>query len=98
MLWCQWKWSKIFVENLESHSIFVSHEFLNHQILSKILNCGTREEKKKKKTNRKQIKSMVMRAWASLIAQLVKNPPAMQETLVWFLDQEDPLEKGKATQ
>ena len=34
---------------------------------------------------------------ASLIAQLVKNPPAMQETLVQFLGQEDPLEKGKAT-
>ena len=32
--------------------------------------------------------------WASLIAQLVKNPPAMQETLVRFLGQEDPLEKG----
>ena len=30
----------------------------------------------------------------SLIAQLVKNPPAMQETLVRFLDQEDLLEKG----
>ena len=28
------------------------------------------------------------------IAQLVKNPPAMQETLVQFLGQEDPLEKG----
>ena len=34
---------------------------------------------------------------ASLIAQLVKNPPAMQKTLVQFLDWEDPLEKGKAT-
>ena len=31
---------------------------------------------------------------ASLIAHLVKNPPAMQETLVWFLGQEDLLEKG----
>ena len=30
----------------------------------------------------------------SLVAQLVKNPPAMQETLVPFLGQEDPLEKG----
>ena len=29
-----------------------------------------------------------------LIAQLVKNLPAMQETLVQFLAQEDPLEKG----
>ena len=31
---------------------------------------------------------------ASLIAQLVKNLPAMQETLVCFLSQEDSLEKG----
>ena len=29
---------------------------------------------------------------ASLIAQLVKNRPAMPETLVQFLDREDPLE------
>ena len=35
--------------------------------------------------------------WASLIAQLVKNPPAVQETLVRFLGREDPLEKGKTT-
>ena len=34
---------------------------------------------------------------ASLVAQLVKNLPAMQETLVQFLGQEDPLEKGWAT-
>ena len=31
---------------------------------------------------------------ASLIAQLVKNLPAMQETLVLFLGLENPLEKG----
>ena len=31
------------------------------------------------------------------VAQLVKNLPAIQETLVQFLGQEDPLEKGKAT-
>ena len=46
------------------------------------------------------------KVWASLIAQLVKNLPAVQETLVrfldWedlvrFLDWEDPLEKGQAT-
>ena len=35
--------------------------------------------------------------WASLIVQLVKNLPAMQETLVEFLGQEDLLEKGEAT-
>ena len=32
-----------------------------------------------------------------MIAQLVKNLPAMQETLVRFLCREDPQEKGKAT-
>ena len=36
----------------------------------------------------------IMFSVASLIAQLVKNPPAMQETLVQFLDWKDPLEKG----
>ena len=35
--------------------------------------------------------------WASLIAQLIKNPPAMQETPVQFLGQEDPLAMGWAT-
>ena len=35
-------------------------------------------------------------SWASLVAQLVKNPPTIQETWVRFLGWEDPLEKGKA--
>ena len=34
---------------------------------------------------------------ASLVAQLVKNLPAVQETLVWFPGREDPLEKGYTT-
>ena len=34
---------------------------------------------------------------ASLVAQLIKNPPAMQETWVRSLGWEDPLEKEKAT-
>ena len=33
-------------------------------------------------------------AWAFLVAQLVKNPPAMQEAPVQFLGWEDLLEKG----
>ena len=36
-------------------------------------------------------------ARAFLVAQLVKNPPAMRETEVQSLDGEDPLEKGMAT-
>ena len=35
--------------------------------------------------------------WASLVAQLVKNPPAMQEAWVQSMGWEDPLEKGKAS-
>ena len=38
----------------------------------------------------------IVKAMASLIAQLVKNLLAMQETLVQFLGWEDPLEKGNA--
>ena len=36
-------------------------------------------------------------SWASLVVQLVKNLPAMQETWVRSLGWEDPLEKEKAT-
>ena len=36
-------------------------------------------------------------SWASFVAQLVKNPPAMRETCVQSLGWEDILEKGKAT-
>ena len=33
-------------------------------------------------------------SWAFLVAQMVKNLPAMQETWIWSLGLEDPLEKG----
>ena len=36
-------------------------------------------------------------SWASLVAQLVKNLPAVRETWVQSLGWGDPLEKGKAT-
>ena len=39
----------------------------------------------------------IQHCWASLVAQLLKNLPAMQETWVQSLDREDPLEKGNAT-
>ena len=35
--------------------------------------------------------------WASLLAQMVKNLPVMQETWIQYLAQEDPLEKGMTT-
>ena len=38
-----------------------------------------------------------MGVWTSLVAQTVKNPPAMQETWVKSLDWEDALEEDMAT-
>ena len=38
-----------------------------------------------------------LEAWVSLVAQLVKNPPALQETWDRSLGWEDPLEEGKVT-
>ena len=37
-------------------------------------------------------------SWASLVAEMVKNLPAMQETRVWSLGQEDPPEKEMVIQ
>ena len=38
-----------------------------------------------------------MFSWASLVTQTVMNPPAMQESWVQSLGQDDPLEEGMAT-
>ena len=43
------------------------------------------------------VRAPVRLNWASLVAQTIKNLPAMQETQVPSLDLEDPLEKGIAT-
>ena len=42
------------------------------------------------------LKSSLDCLWASLVPQLVKKPPVMQETWVQSLDQEDPLKKETA--
>ena len=43
------------------------------------------------------VQSLVGGRGASLVAQIIKNLPAMQKTQVQSLGQEDPLEKGMAT-
>ena len=45
----------------------------------------------------KEIGYPLQYSWASLVAQLVKNPPAMRETWVQSLGQEESLEEGMAT-
>ena len=44
-----------------------------------------------------KLQSPCWRAWASLVAQMIKNLPSVQETWVWSLGLEDPLDKGMAT-
>ena len=46
---------------------------------------------------REEIGYLLQYSWAFLVAQMVKNPPAMQETWVHSLGWEDPLEEGIAT-
>ena len=36
-------------------------------------------------------------SWTSLVSQSIKDLPAIRETQVWYLGQEDPLEKEMAT-
>ena len=43
------------------------------------------------------MRSFMLLTWDSLVAQLVKNPPKMQETWVPSLGWKDPLEEGMAT-
>ena len=63
--------------------------------------CNTKSEchpeQSSYKSAKKKKRHKLYMIGASLVAQLVKNPPAMQETLVQFLGWEDPLEKGWAT-
>ena len=40
---------------------------------------------------------IIITEMSHLVAQMVKNLPAMQETWVWFLGWENPLEKGMVT-
>ena len=61
------------------------HFFLTLFIWSGLLDCGI------------LVLQPEIKSWASLMAQLVKNPPAMRETWVQSLGWEDPLETGKAT-
>ena len=49
------------------------------------------------RSSREGIDYPLQYSWASLVVQLVKNPPAMREILVRSLGQEDALEKGQAT-
>ena len=60
-------------------------------------NCGLKILKKKKKNSDTSKKQPWIWSTLSLVAQTVKNPPAMQKTWVQTLSRKDPLEKETAT-
>jgi len=66
------------------------------QELLELTTVNTAREKRERVFCRALTVSVIF-IWASLIAQMVKNLPAMQETRVQSLGQEDTLEKGMAT-
>ena len=53
--------------------------------------------KKIKKKLKKKKHTILYLKWSSLVSQMVKNLPAMQEAWVQSLGQKDPLEKGMTT-
>ena len=58
---------------------------------------GDTQKPQKRNTETKMISLTLLPIQASLVAQLLKHPPAKWETWVRSLGWEDPLEKGKAT-
>ena len=64
----------------------------NAEGLDSISGRGTRSH-----TLQRKIQNSETETQRSLVAQTVKNPPAMQETWLRFLGQEDPLEEEMAT-
>ena len=64
--------------------------------LKEVLGNSQRERAEEEKFERETERTQNLQE-TSLVAQLVKNPPEMQETWVQSLSGEDPLEKGLAT-
>ena len=79
-------WVTIFETDDEAYDIWVNTTDIDP---SRILRKG--------KKDKEGIGYSIQYSWASLVTQLVKNLPAMQETWVLSLGWEDSLEKGTAT-
>ena len=78
-----------------------SHGF-DLRLQNKIPQAARWPKKEKKFPESSKSKTWICQAAAnlsqiSLVAQLVKNPPSMQETPIWFLGLEVPLEEGMVT-
>ena len=80
---------------------FSVHAILQARILEWVAIPSSRGSSQPRNQTKSCIAGRFFTSWAtrksSLVAQMVKSPPAMWETCVWSLDQEDPLEKGMAS-
>ena len=68
-----------------------------HLHISKCFRGGPGKKTRRIKDQLQNASTQKGHIWASLVAQMVKNRPAMQETWVQSLGQEDPLEEEMAT-
>ena len=81
-------------------NLLITYEGFPHSSVVKESTCNAGDPSSipgSERSPRKEIGYPLQYSWASLVARLVKNLPAMWETWVWSLGWEDPLEKGKAT-
>ena len=93
-IWCKLSFDKYFTKQTNCLAQpFISISWVNTNMYSKDFSIWVTEEVQAFLL----VGCFAYPAWASLVAQMVKNLPAMQETRVWSLSQEDPLEKGMAT-
>ena len=70
------------IDTLASVAVWI----VSSKVTETLIQCGWRNQSSSSRVN-----------LDFLVAHMVKNPPAMQETQFWSLGQEDPLEKGMAT-
>ena len=82
-MWKVWRWNQKDCNNIYHHDTVLSSAFASQGQLPEM---ATRRRK-----------NVEVHSSASLVAQLVKNLPAMQENWVWSLGWEDPLKKRMAT-
>ena len=84
------------ITNIYYVCIIVQKDTYQTQELLELTTVNTAEEKRERVLCRALIVSVIF-IWASLVAQMVKNLPAMQEPRVQSPGQEDSLEKEMAT-
>ena len=75
----------------------LSFSYLSFSLVYILSRLKTYKRVSRKDSSKKKMELTQTASWVSLMAQLVKNLPAMQDTWVRSLGWKDPMEKGKST-